>query len=187
MDPFQIVVVGSLLSIWIGWMWWQWAGGFMETQDGLRIMENTQPKVEAICISKRCKKCGVQPNPSDMMRLWGYKWEEQTMCTSCRNDVAVKEAWVVMVPKIKNIPPEQIKEWYIPLALREFARESWRTSPSQTKVYISDGDRFWLWMGWPQNKMYFTKFDDFIKAMPDWKIITPYGVKIPEASSYVAN
>ncbi|MDE1766604.1 MAG: hypothetical protein KGI27_10100 [Thaumarchaeota archaeon] len=135
------------------------------------------------CISKRCQKCGVQPAPSDMQRLWGYQWKKETMCKNCREPG--KKVLVIMVPKLKN--RHDIKEWYIPIELRLYARKVYIDEPTSTRIYISDGDRFWNWSSFPHNLDYAISFDHFIKACPDWKIVSPYITeKAPKPSSYVA-
>lgn len=140
-----------------------------------------------VCISKRCVKCGVQPAPSDMDRLWGWKWQDQTMCSNCRYMKDGQKILVIMVPKLKGMDGAQIQEWYIPLELRKFAQKTYIDEPSQTKIYLSDGDRFWCWSDWPHRWQYFIEFDKFIKACPDWKMISPYVAQAyPEIKDYVS-
>lgn len=124
-------------------------------------------------LSKRCKRCGIQPKPADMVMLWGYKWEESDICLGCKRDRGIL-AEVVVIPKLQNIPTDKIEDWYVPLTIRQFARRTYIASDNYTKIYISDGGRrFWMWAGWPANKLNPVDWDVFIKAFPNWKAIEP--------------
>jgi len=134
------------------------------------LIKYVPPEVKVVCISKRCMKCGRHPAPADMNRLWGYNWEDKTMCKACRSEVKVL---VVMVPKFKGRPADTLQDWWLGLAMKDYCRKLYIEIPASTRLYISDGDRFWNWISWPHNKTNPTKFDDFIKACPDWKIVKP--------------
>ena len=145
----------------------------------------TPPK-EPLLISKRCMRCGIQYGPNEMVNKWGYNWQDKTMCKACRE--AQTSPLVIMVPKLKGKPAGDIQSWWIPQHLREFGAKTYRDIPVQTKLFISDGDRFWNWTQISYRMSDVTSFDDFIKACPDWKIIHPEeGVYPPDASSYIAH
>jgi hypothetical protein len=106
------------------------------------------------------------------------------MCSSCREK---KEILVVMCPKVKGIAPENIKPWYMSVELREFARKTYQEATFNTKVYVSDGERFWNWTSWPYNIKNFITWNDFLAACPSWKIVKPEAKTqvYPEMSSYI--
>ena len=171
-------------SLWyIFWRLLVWGNIFGGNMEGNVAVTKYTPPQKVVCISKRCMKCGMQPAPGDMNRLWGYNWEDKTMCKNCRSQ---DKTLVVMVAKLKGHPVEEIREWWLGVPLREYMRKLYIEIPGSTKLYISDGDRFWNWVSWPHNKERFTSFDDFIKACPDWKMVKPGG-ELEDGKRYPEN
>lgn len=141
--------------------------------------------------SKRCVKCGIHPEPSQMVLLWGYGWERETQCLSCRKGVATPPEHdtylVIMVPKLKGRPTKDIKDSWLRTDLRAFAKEQYRSMGYRYRLYLSDGDRFWNWVNFPYNMDRFVKWDEFVAMAPDWKVIRPeVGQTYPEIRDYVS-
>lgn len=126
-------------------------------------------------VSKRCTKCGIHPHPSEMVTLWGYDWQEQTQCMSCRRNGTQKEkeeALVAVVPKFKTIATADLRDWHLQRDLRVFVRQTYLRAPYNTRVYIYDGgNRFWVWTNWLYTKDRYTTWDDFQRQYPEWKVL----------------
>lgn len=98
------------MSLWTDYFNRRWCHGHLEE------MKEEKKVVEKVtCISKRCLKCGLQPSPTEMVKMWGEDWLDQTMCTHCRHATGGGQVRTLKeIARITGVTPEQRGEMQHP-------------------------------------------------------------------------
>lgn len=134
-----------------------------------------------------------------MVLFFGPNWAIMDTCSECRakNIIGIArgkdpepekiKAYLGLAPKLLGLEPAQIKEWFVPKAVRRAARDKSYAYDYRKKydIYITDGKRFWQWRNFPHLMNDYLTCEKFKETHTSWEVLTLEGTQ-GSAFSHIA-